>query len=594
MGLKVRGTRQLFTAPKGEKGDKGEDGNSFTPKGQAYGHFDSSDDFYDALDQGQLNYAESFLVDDDEGGTAKVYTIAIRRIGVVDAEDGDAYTIVGTKHLWAATGHKWVDFGEIQGPPGENGQDGDDGHDAELYKLQLTEGWARWEKYGSGWRLKCCIKGNAWFIRGGTQMSATSGTGYEEQRIRIRYNNNKQLHFEPIAGDGSWTDDVAGKYLEDDEYGSSSVGQPECIIVELIGKDISDHTQVLDALSIAIAWDGEPGGKGGDGDPGPMGIPAGAYNSSARYERTSEIVPIVEHNGEYWYPRNIGVLTNSEPSANNNNWKKAENFEVMFVKILFAAFAKLGEAIFHGNFMFSQNGKVNGAASNNYQLFSPSDPDNEGNASRFAPNLYLNFLTGAARLAAGKAKFNADGSGSLAGDRIEWDNLGMKLAGVLYKKKTVITLSNLSQYMTVVGTFVENGETKNLYALDVLKAGTWIELNGIRPGVYFKLPSMRWDGTYTEAEKNLARSLVGCSVIISTVDSNICGFRDTHMRYYDVFDISGNNRYTLDDDSPNAHNMAFDYRYTVYLECVLADVKDSNGWYREDIRWDAKVVKENS
>jgi len=350
----------------------------------------------------------------------------------------------------------------------------------------------------------------------------------------------------------------------------------------------------LDALTIAIAWDGEPGGKGGDGDPGPMGIPAGAYNSSARYERTRGIAPIVEHNGEYWYPRNKGVLTNSEPSANNSNWKKAENFEVMFVKILFAAFAKLGEAIFHGNFMFSQNGKVNGADSNNYQLFSPSDPDNEGNASRFAPNLYLNFLTGAARLAAGKAKFNADGSGSLAGDRIEWDNLGMKLAGVLYKKKTVITLSNLSQYMTVVGTFVENGETKYLYALDVLKAGTWIELNGIRPGVAFKLPSMRWDGTYTEAEKNLARSLVGCSVIISTVDSNICGFRDTHMRYYDVFDISGNNRYTLDDDSPNAHNMIFDSRYTVYLECVLADVKDSNGWYREDIRWDAKVVKENS
>lgn len=421
MGLKVTGTRQLFTAPKGEKGDKGEDGHSFTPKGQAYGHFDSSDDFYDAMDQGQLNYAESFLVDDDEGGTAKVYTIAIRRIGVVDAEDDDAYTIVGTKHLWAATGHKWVDFGEIQGPPGEKGQDGDDGHDAELYKLQLTEGWARWEKYGSEWRLKCCIKGNAWFIRGGTQMSATSGTGYGEQRIRIRYNNNKQIHFEPIAGDGSWTDDVAGKYLEDDEYGSSNVGQPECIIVELIGKDISDHTQVLDALTIAIAWDGEPGGKGNDGNPGPMGIPAGEYNSSARYERTSEIVPIVEHKGEYWFPRNKGVLTNSEPSANNNDWKKAENFEVMFVKILFAAFAKLGEAIFHGNFMFSQNGTANGQTSDLYEKFDPNNPDAEDNPDKFAPNLYLDFLAGAARMAAGKVKFNADGSGFLAGGKINWN-----------------------------------------------------------------------------------------------------------------------------------------------------------------------------
>lgn len=585
MGLKVTGTRQLFTAPKGEKGDKGEDGNSFTPKGQAMGHFNSSDEFYE--DTSEKTYGSIYLVDDEEGGTAKVYSIAIRRIGISDANECDAYTIVNTKHLWAASGHKWVDFGEIQGPKGD---DGNDGHDAELYKLQLTEGWARWEKYGSGWRLKCCIRGNAWFIRGGAQMSATSGTGYEEQRIRIRYNNNKQLHFEPIAGDGSWTDDVDGKYLEDDEYGSNNVGQPESIIVELIGKDISDHTQVLDALTIAIAWDGEPGGKGIDGNPGPMGIPAGAYNSSARYERTSEIVPIVEHNGEYWYPRNKGVLTNSEPSANNSNWKKAENFEVMFVKILFAAFAKLGEAIFHGNFMFSQNGKVNGADSNNYQLFSPSDPDNEGNASRFAPNLYLNFLTGAARLAAGKAMFNADGSGSLAGGRIEWDAVGLKMAGMSYKKKTVITRSNLSQYMTVVGTIVEEGETRYIYALDVLKAGTWIELNGIRPGVYIKLPSMKWDGTYTEAEKNLARSLVGSTIIINTVDTPLCEFRDTHMRYYEWFNV-GDNRYYFDDDFGDT---SFSQDFTVYLECVLADVRDSNKMYREDIRWDARVVKENS
>lgn len=416
MGLKVTGTRQLFTAPKGEKGDKGEDGNSFTPKGQAKGHFNSSDEFDE--DSSEKPYGSKYLVDDEEGGTAKVYTIAARRIGIADANEGDAYTIDNTKHLWAATGHKWVDFGEIQGPKGDNGNDG---NDAELYKLQLTEGWARWEKYGSGWRLKCCIKGNAWFIRGGTQMSATSGTGYEEQRIRIRYNNNKQLHFEPIAGDGSWTDDVEGKYLENDEYDSSSVGQPECIIVELIGKDISDHTQVLDALTITIAWDGEPGGKGGDGDPGPMGLPAGEYNSSAKYERTSEIVPIVEHKGEYWYPRKIGLLTNSEPSANNNDWKKAENFEVMFVKILFAAFAKLGEAIFHGRYMFSQNGTANGQTSDLYEKFDPNNPDAEDNPDKFAPNLYLDFLAGAARMAAGKVKFNADGSGFLAGGKINWN-----------------------------------------------------------------------------------------------------------------------------------------------------------------------------
>ena len=561
MSLKVRGTRQLFTAPKGEKGDKGEDGNSFTPKGQAYGHFDSSDDFNDALDQGQLNYNESFLVDDDEGGTAKVYTIAIRRIGVVDAEDGDAYTIVGTKHLWAATGHKWVDFGEIQGPPGENGKPGDDGHDAELYKLQLTEGWARWEKYDSGWRLKCCIKGNAWFIRGGTQMSATSGTGYEEQRIRIRYNNNKQLHFEPIAGDGSWTDDVAGKYLEDDEYGSSSVGQPECIIVELIGKDISDHTQVLDALTIAIAWDGEPGGKGGDGDPGPMGIPAGTYNSSARYERTKSIAPIVENNGKYWYLKNVGVISGVEPSSDANSpWGLVPEFEVFFIKILFAAFAKVGEAIFHGNFMFSQNGKVNEAASNNYQLFSPSDPDNEGSASRFAPNLYLNFLTGAARLAAGKAKFFADGRGSLAGGNLTWDALGnVTVTGFVRRSKTIITTENIEHY--------KRDDITSAVVLDFDKCGSFIQLNTGTSG-YFALPLLCSGiaNRYTSEQKDRIRSFVGTKMMIH----NNSGRSMTI-----VYKMWGSN--------------AYQNSFTLYngvcseLECVLEQDDDETG--HEMIYW---------
>ena len=90
MGLKVRGTRQLFTAPKGEKGDKGEDGNSFTPKGQAKGHFNSSDEFYE--DSSEKTYGSIYLVDDEEGGTAKVYSIAIRRIGISDANECDAYT----------------------------------------------------------------------------------------------------------------------------------------------------------------------------------------------------------------------------------------------------------------------------------------------------------------------------------------------------------------------------------------------------------------------------------------------------------------------------------------------------------------------
>ena len=419
MSLKITGSRELITPPKGDKGDKGEDGNSFTPKGKAYGHFESSDDFYDAFNQGQLNYAESFLVDDDEGGTAKVYTIAIRRIGVVDVEDGDAYTIVGTKHLWAASGNVWVDFGEIQGPKGD---DGDDGDDAMFYRLRVTEGWARWVWENGRTRiLKCTIRGEAWFVRGGQEIPAPNGKNYEDQRIIISYNNNCMIHTVQIANDGTWEDGTNGKYLEDDEYNTSGVGTPDAIVIRLVGKDISDNTQTLDTVTINIGMDGKPGDKGEMGKLGPMGVPAGTYSDIARYTRTDAICPVVEHKDEYWYPAANGTITNSEPSASNSAWKKAENFAVMFVRVFFSLFAKMGEAIFHGAFMFSQNGTVNGQTNNLYEKFDPNNPDAEDNPDKFAPHLYLNFLTGAARMAAGKVKFNADGSGFLAGGKINWN-----------------------------------------------------------------------------------------------------------------------------------------------------------------------------
>ena len=435
MSLRVRGTRQLFTAPKGEKGEKGDDGNSFTPKGQADGHFESSDEFDAAFDDGQLNYGERYLVDDAEGGTAKVYSIAIRRIGIVSANDADAYTIVSTKHVWVATGNVWTDFGDIQGPQGEQG------NDAELYRLQLTEGWARWEPYENAWRLKCCIKGNAWWIRGKTKVSASSGGDFEQQRIRIRYDNGKQLHFADIADDGSWSDGMSGNYLEDDEYGTNSTGQPKSIIVELIGKDINDLTQVLDSQSIAIAWDGR---KGDTGAPGPMGYPAGKYNDTARYERTDSIMPIVEHNGEYWYPREKGVLTNSEPSAGNNAWKKAENFEVMFVKVLFAAFATLGSFVVVGDYFISQYGTLlynsNGTTArtlidrNNYDslingkvpytYFDGVTDDPATGQYRFIPALIMDALKGNILIGGKNIGLQGDGSGWLASENIQWDAAG--------------------------------------------------------------------------------------------------------------------------------------------------------------------------
>ena len=273
-------------------------------------------------------------------------------------------------------------------------------------------------------------------------------------------------------------------------------------------------------------------------------------------------------------------------------WELMEtSFKWLIAEAFFTNFAKLGSAVFYGDWMISQHGTVNGVASTQYELFDDEDPTGTV-AGHFVPNFAIDLMEGQAYFGGNKVRFNADGSGWLANKNIEWDFKGnLRFAGLTYKKKTVITPDNLSEYMSVVGTdYDNNGNVVDVYMLDIMKAGNWIILDGIQPGVYIKLPSFRFDGTYTDAEKDLARSLVGCSVIINSINHTyLCGFRKTHMRFYENFDVSGS-RFYYDDNSPNAGNIIFSNAQTVYLECVLADTKDSNGLYREDIMWKARVV----
>ena len=68
-------------------------------------------------------------------------------------------------------------------------------------------------------------------------------------------------------------------------------------------------------------------------------------------------------------------------------------WEAIFTKILFTAFAKLGSAIFSGDYTLSQRGILNGAVSTAYQNFKPNDANNP-----FIPYIYINWATGEAWL----------------------------------------------------------------------------------------------------------------------------------------------------------------------------------------------------
>lgn len=459
MSLKITSSRQLMTAPKGQKGDKGDDGRSVTLKGKIFAHVASIPTDYDKVD------APVYAV--DEPFCLYYWKESLESFQQTVPDIGDGYVVdnpfdPNNGKLFSSNGSAWLGPYDFKGDKGEQGNDGKDGNDAWLYELKLTKAWARWEYTGIEWRLKCFISGEAWYHEGTRLVPAKEGRYYESDSVKvyISYDNGKGIHNVAIADDGTWSD---YEYMADDVYGESRVGYPSCIIVQLRGRNSDDQMVVIDTKAIPIVWDGRPGNNGQNGDVGPMGLPAGVYTQGGIYTRTPQVCPIVEHNNEYWYPAQNGTLTNSEPSADNAAWKKAENFEVMFVKVLFAQFAKMGEAIFHGNFMLSQRGIVDGEESQDYTKFNPNSPDEDGRSDMFAPNLYLNFLTGAARLAGGKAKFNPDGSGSLAGGNLTWDEDGLIAKGTIFANGGEFSGYVKTEFKTINESDAEFLYEENLY-----------------------------------------------------------------------------------------------------------------------------------
>ena len=141
-------------------------------------------------------------------------------------------------------------------------------------------------------------------------------------------------------------------------------------------------------------WIGdEDTGVNPDGKAGPMLVQEGIYSSSVTYVADAVKKPLVfqpdndltPRIGKYYYPINVGEYTNISPKDNPSVWAVAEDYQVVLTDTLVALFAKVGGAVFYGDYMISQFGKdKNGMESNDYDKF----PD------EFTPNLLLDFKSG--------------------------------------------------------------------------------------------------------------------------------------------------------------------------------------------------------
>lgn len=168
---------------------------------------------------------------------------------------------------------------------------------------------------------------------------------------------------------------------------------------------------------------GTNGLNGENGSKGQIIYPEGIYNVNTVYQGTADKTPYVyDSNDASYYVLNIvgtwqGTLhSNESPSTDtSNSWVKLDAFEALYTKIGIIANGLIGSAVFNGDYMFSQQGvDSSGQISTQYQNFNPETPI----GGAFTPNILFNFKTGAGHMAAGKIKFEANGSVSLSNIKI--------------------------------------------------------------------------------------------------------------------------------------------------------------------------------
>ena len=186
---------------------------------------------------------------------------------------------------------------------------------------------------------------------------------------------------------------------------------------ELIGDriyfELRNDSDVLARSVIPVVKDGK------EGTDGIMVYPAGVYSADITYTADNETSPVVAYDGNYYMlirgksyngaTMPEGRRNPAEDVANGGDdvrWRLFEKFNAVFADVIMANFAKLGGAVFYGDYMFSQSGTINGTE--------VSGVDAEGKAyyrqftdgvtyGTFLPYLMLNFQTG--ELNAEKGKF---------------------------------------------------------------------------------------------------------------------------------------------------------------------------------------------
>ena len=159
--------------------------------------------------------------------------------------------------------------------------------------------------------------------------------------------------------------------------------------------------------------------------------PAGIYSSTMRYTCSANVAPYVvfqpntAQDAVRYVMNKVGTwlgteqgMTPAEDYAKNGEkatWLPFEHFNAIEIELALIQFAKIGQAIFYDQYMFSQNGfDANGNTTADYKDFSPE-------MDKFTPMILLDFLKGTGHLGGKSIRFDELGRIIMKSDMVyEW------------------------------------------------------------------------------------------------------------------------------------------------------------------------------
>lgn len=159
--------------------------------------------------------------------------------------------------------------------------------------------------------------------------------------------------------------------------------------------------------------------------------PAGIYSDNMSYTCSANVAPYVVFQPNTsqdavryvmtkvgtWLGTEQGMTPAEDYAKNGENatWLPFEHFNAIEIELALIQFAKIGQAIFYDQYMFSQNGfDANGNITSNYKDFTPD-------MNKFIPMILFDFLKGTGHLGGKSIRFDEYGRIIMKSDMVyEW------------------------------------------------------------------------------------------------------------------------------------------------------------------------------